>query len=164
MFSFQGTCSELLIFIRDSMKLQVSLELQSISYLVEISGIEPLTSCLQGRRSPSWAKPPNPIDSVFEVVAKMENLLPVGLYALRACNRSKLIPAPFCPNFSSKSWWAKMDSNHRPHDYQSCALASWAIGPYQRFHLHLRLCPLNWITLRLLHLVLTLGRYKLNLV
>ena len=36
-------------------------------------------------------------------------------------------------NFSQslfKKWWAKMDSNHRPHDYQSCALASWAIGPY----------------------------------
>ena len=31
----------------------------------------------------------------------------------------------------SLKWWAKMDSNHRPHDYQSCALASWAIGPYQ---------------------------------
>ena len=30
-----------------------------------------------------------------------------------------------------KKWWAKVDSNHRPHDYQSCALASWAIGPYQ---------------------------------
>ena len=30
----------------------------------------------------------------------------------------------------SKDWWAKMDSNHRPHDYQSCALASWAIGPF----------------------------------
>ena len=30
----------------------------------------------------------------------------------------------------STRWWAKMDSNHRPHDYQSCALASWAIGPY----------------------------------
>ena len=29
----------------------------------------------------------------------------------------------------SITWWAKMDSNHRPHDYQSCALASWAIGP-----------------------------------
>ena len=28
--------------------------------MVEISGIEPLTSCLQGRRSPSWAKPPYP--------------------------------------------------------------------------------------------------------
>ena len=37
---------------RDSMKFLVSKELQSIS-LVEISGIEPLTSCLQGRRSPS---------------------------------------------------------------------------------------------------------------
>ena len=31
---------------------------------------------------------------------------------------------------SFKKWWAKMDSNHRPHDYQSCALASWAIGPF----------------------------------
>ena len=45
-------------------------------------------------------------------------------------------------------WWAKMDSNHRPHDYQSCALASWAIGPFclcfskVQFLLH----PLNWIT------------------
>ena len=28
------------------------------------------------------------------------------------------------------NWWAKVDSNHRPHDYQSCALASWAIGPF----------------------------------
>ena len=28
------------------------------NWMVEISGIEPLTSCLQGRRSPSWAKPP----------------------------------------------------------------------------------------------------------
>ena len=31
---------------------------------------------------------------------------------------------------ASTKWWAKMDSNHRPHDYQSCALASWAIGPF----------------------------------
>ena len=41
-------------------------------------------------------------------------------------------------------WWAKMDSNHRPHDYQSCALASWAIGPY-RLHFFFRyiiLCTL----------------------
>ena len=27
-------------------------------------------------------------------------------------------------------WWAKVDSNHRPHDYQSCALTSWAISPH----------------------------------
>ena len=66
--------------------------LQSISWMmVESTGIEPVTSCLQGRRSPSWANPP-----------------------YKDCLK----------------WWAKMDSNHRPHDYQSCALASWAIGPY----------------------------------
>ena len=35
--------------------------------LVEISGIEPLTSCLQGRRSPSWAKPPNLFPSSSKV-------------------------------------------------------------------------------------------------
>ena len=28
-------------------------------------------------------------------------------------------------SFSKESkWWAQVDSNHRPHDYQSCALAS----------------------------------------
>ena len=48
MFSFQGTFLE---FPRNSMKLQI-LE-TSVNFLVEISGIEPLTSCLQGRRSPS---------------------------------------------------------------------------------------------------------------
>ena len=58
MFSFQGTSLSFLS-LRDSMKSLVSKVLQSISFLVEISGIEPLTSCLQGRRSPSWAKPPD---------------------------------------------------------------------------------------------------------
>ena len=61
-----------------------------------------------------------------------------------------------------RSWWAKMDSNHRPHDYQSCALASWAKPPnlshlLTRYihcqlsivncQLSIHLCPLNWITL-----------------
>ena len=50
--------------LRDSMKFLLSKELQSISFMVEISGIEPLTSCLQGRRSPSWAKPPYNLVSV----------------------------------------------------------------------------------------------------
>ncbi len=27
-------------------------------------------------------------------------------------------------------WWARVGSNHRPCDYQSHALASWATGPY----------------------------------
>ena len=26
--------------------------------------------------------------------------------------------------------WAKVDSNHRPHAYQACALTGWAIGPF----------------------------------
>ena len=44
-------------------------------------------------------------------------LLPITYY---------LLPRIFSPK---KFWWAKVDSNHRPHDYQSCALTSWAIGP-----------------------------------
>ena len=30
------------------------------------------------------------------------------------------------------TWWAKMDSNHRPHDYQSCALPA-ELNPHIRF-------------------------------
>ena len=113
--------------------------------MVEISGIEPLTSCLQGRRSPSWAKPPYP-SALFEVVGQN------GLAFLRKSHAGCNSPPDCCqePAFESilmnslslkpfasdhhflfLKWWAKMDSNHRPHDYQSCALASWAIGPYQ---------------------------------
>ena len=29
-------------------------------------------------------------------------------------------------------WWAQVDSNHRPHAYQACALTSWAMSPYLR--------------------------------
>ena len=37
----------------------------------------------------------------------------------------------FCLLFLSRKskWWAQVDSNHRPRDYQSRALASWAMGP-----------------------------------
>ena len=41
--------------------------------MVEISGIEPLTSCLQGRRSPSWAKPPHPIFTFRGIPSKLNN-------------------------------------------------------------------------------------------
>ncbi len=57
--------------------------------MVENSGIEPLTSCVQSRRSPSWANSP---DKWY-------------------------------------IWWVWMDSNHRPHPYQGCALTSWATNP-----------------------------------
>ena len=29
-----------------------------------------------------------------------------------------------------KLWWAWVDSNHRPHPYQRCALTAWATRPY----------------------------------
>ena len=103
MFSFQGAFWVSLS--RNSMKshfhgtsvnsLTVNCQLSTL-LLVESTGIEPVTSCLQGRRSPSWANPP--VQGLYQILAK---------------------------------WWAKMDSNHRPHDYQSCALASWAIGPFR---------------------------------
>ena len=28
--------------------------------MVEVNGLEPMTSCVQGRRSPNWATPPIP--------------------------------------------------------------------------------------------------------
>ena len=46
--------------IRNSMKFQLRWNFsQSLkNSMVESTGIEPVTSCLQGRRSPSWANPP----------------------------------------------------------------------------------------------------------
>ena len=29
-----------------------------------------------------------------------------------------------------KYWWARVDSNHRPHAYQACALTTWATSPF----------------------------------
>ena len=65
-----------------------------------------------------------------------------------ACKAGAL-PAELNPHLFLLKWWAKMDSNHRPHDYQSCALASWAIGPYlvtSSCFASFSLYPLNWIT------------------
>ena len=63
MFSFQGAFE----LLRNSMKYLFQGTSVNFLKVVEISGIEPLTSCLQGRRSPSWAKPPYPF---FEVVGQ----------------------------------------------------------------------------------------------
>ena len=35
----------------------------------------------------------------------------------------------FAPLFLFEKWWAQMDSNHRPHAYQACALTTWAMRP-----------------------------------
>ena len=31
-----------------------------------------------------------------------------------------------------RNWWVWVDSNHRPHPYQGCALTSWATDPYKQ--------------------------------
>ena len=100
----------------------------SVNLLVESTGIEPVTSCLQGRRSPSWANPPCRRNKthIFRFKTYISKLHCVFVSSLQI--------RPASPGFDlvpwELKWWAKMDSNHRPHDYQSCALASWAIGPY----------------------------------
>ena len=45
-----------------------------------------------------------------------------------ACKAGAL-PAELYPQIPLKRWWAQVDSNHRPYDYQSYALTSWAMGP-----------------------------------
>ena len=164
MFSFQGAS---LSFYKKLNEVPVSRSFSQF-LMVESTGIEPVTSCLQGRRSPSWANPPYWVDLVgIEEYAKTESVLlartrfsaekprrlqhATGMLS-RAAFRvhfgllqtaSFQMPSNTLPCLSFLKWWAKMDSNHRPHDYQSCALASWAIGPYQ---LHMfrykRLCTL----------------------
>ena len=37
------------------------------------------------------------------------------------------------PSLITRIWWARVGSNHRPYDYQSYALASWATGPFFSF-------------------------------
>ena len=100
----------------------------SVNLLVESTGIEPVTSCLQGRRSPSWANPPyrrNQIHNFrFEILISNLHCVFVSPHQIKPASLGfDLDPWVW-------KWWAKMDSNHRSHDYQSCALASWAIGPY----------------------------------
>ena len=41
--------------------------------------------------------------------------------------------------FNYLTSWAFVDSNHRPHPYQGCALTAWAKGPWEIFHF-----PLTW--------------------
>ena len=41
-----------------------------------------------------------------------------------------LFPRPFGHIYPfSRVWWEQVDSNHRPHAYQACALTSWAMFP-----------------------------------
>ena len=65
MFSFQGAQ----VSKRNSMKYPTKETSVNLFWMVESTGIEPVTSCLQGRRSPSWANPPSGYP-FLEVVGK----------------------------------------------------------------------------------------------
>ena len=87
------------------------------SKMVENNGIEPMTSCVQSRRSPSWANSPD--KWVFWVVCAKcfwWSLLKVGELKTFVQN--------------AKKWWAYQDLNLGPHPYQGCTLTSWAIRPF----------------------------------
>ena len=79
-------------------------------FLVEVSGFEPLTSCLQSRRSTSWAIPPQ--------------------FSELDCRLVKFFTSYFLLSSSySILWWAILDLNQGPHPYQGCALTTWANSP-----------------------------------
>ena len=81
------------------------------SKVVELSRIELLTSCVQGRRSPSWAIAPHMLVLLFVIRLHF--------------NLSDKI---------KKKWWVWVDLNHRPHPYQGCALTNWATDPYYQYN------------------------------
>ena len=87
----------------------------------QIQTLNPLNACIQSRAI-SLGPVPNGTRGVprTSVLAKP-----------KPCRRGKsfaprmsypLWGSPFDGN--QMGWWAQVDSNHRPHDYQSCALAS----------------------------------------
>ena len=125
MFSFQGAN---LSFLKETQWSFTIVELQSISFrkLVEISGIEPLTSCLQGRRSPSWAKPPYRRNQIHN--------LRIDLIQAQCSTVSLFVLCPFKPAslgfewkpefketqwsinllmFQSISWWWRVPGSNR---------------------------------------------------
>ena len=125
MFSFQGAC--LSFFFKRLNEISNCFGI-SVNLLVEVVGQNGLAFL---RKSHAGCN--SPPDCCQEPA--FESIL---------MNSLSLKPFASDHHFLFLKWWAKMDSNHRPHDYQSCALASWAIGPYQlHFFLWWRLAGSN---------------------
>ena len=74
---------------------------KAFALLVEMKGIEPLTPCLQGRCSPSWATPP------YSWVAQASKLKPdnwtTKAYLSSATQARHLSRFVFCPNLTTRS-------------------------------------------------------------
>ena len=155
--------------------------LQSISFMVESTGIEPVTSCLQGRRSPSWANPPYRDLPFLKWWAKMDSLSCGKATAVTTCRRHVVksrLSSPFWLSLLQNSIVSVLTtisvflevvgqnglepSTSRLSVVCSSQLSYWPISASLLFKVHSLLYPLNWIThsCHLHYLVLTLGRYK----
>ena len=60
------------------------------------------------------------------------------------CEPSVSVYAASKKMWSSRKWWAQVDSNHRPHAYQACALTTWAMSPCCYLGVSLRLVPTSF--------------------
>ena len=75
------------------------------------------------------------LPSIYYYYLKFSSLHLLLLYSVfKVLFSGILLPfsdkASFSPTFYSSAWWAQMDSNHRPHAYQACALTTWAMRPF----------------------------------
>ena len=77
---------------------------------------------------------------MFVLLTNLSGLLKLGITIWLLRNQVFLFSHPeFFPSqqswvcswepFFPFGWWAQMDSDHRPHAYQACALTSWAMSP-----------------------------------
>ena len=126
--------------------------------MVELRRIELLTSCVQGRRSPSWATAPFllrlfPLLFVARALSLSHILMYAPSFVCTCASISAKILAKtslevawfalqifacslcFCFLFFEKKlfcaliWWVWVDLNHRPHPYQGCALTKLSYRP-----------------------------------
>ena len=137
----------LLLRIPSDMGLKASLSWRFRDVLrpmVEMMGFEPMTPCLQGRCSPSWATPPYKWFVVFSVFLSVKKVVgPSGLEPPTSClsgTRSNLLsyePLGYCVVplgwnlfevslvtflFKESNWWRWWDSNPWPPACRAGAL------------------------------------------
>ncbi len=107
-------CSRMTLeFSRNSMKSQFSLELHSIPYLFTIHYYLVKWTRFSAEK-PGWLQ--HATGMLLRAAFRVHFGIP-----LSKCSGHRTLSHLFS---CLENWWAKMDSNHRPHDYQSCALAS----------------------------------------
>lgn len=91
----------------------------NINSMVENNGIEPLTSCVQSKRSPSWANSPKMAESTgFEPVVQISLDAPLAGEWVK-------------PLFQLSIWWSRLDLNQQAlaDDLQSSGVTNFPTTP-----------------------------------